>query len=182
VSTEYLEISFCVLSNVIEDRINNQIIDEIIRISPNIIKITHSQGTNTIEVLAVWEEFEIDRRIEDMRTIANVSNVLAVRKKFVKNIKESISISDSVSWSIKRDPVENIRLAEDAKDYYKALSLACKEHVIIECADSNKTFKCFYCSEYYSSEVERVKHIESKHQGKLYYPTPEEFRNRLIDS
>jgi hypothetical protein len=50
--------------------------------------------------------------------------------------------------------------------------------VVIECADSNKTFKCFYCGEYYSSDVERVKHIDSKHQGKLYYPTQDDFANR----
>ena len=50
---------------------------------------------------------------------------------------------------------------------------------LVECAGPNKTFNCFYCSEHYSSDVERVKHIESKHQGKLYYPTPEDFRNRL---
>ena len=53
------------------------------------------------------------------------------------------------------------------------------EDVLVECAGPNKTFKCFYCSEHQSSDLERVKHIESKHQGKLYYPTPEDFRNRL---
>ncbi len=50
--------------------------------------------------------------------------------------------------------------------------------VVIECADSNTTFKCFYCGEYYSSDVERVKHIDSRHQGKLYYPKPDDFANR----
>ena len=124
-SIEYLEISFCVPSNVIDDQINSRIIDEIITISPNIIKLTHSQGTNAIDVSAVWEEFEIDRRIGDIRPIANVSDVLGVRKKFVVNIKESLKISESVSWDIKRDPVENINRAKDAKDYYTAISLAC---------------------------------------------------------
>jgi hypothetical protein len=53
------------------------------------------------------------------------------------------------------------------------------EDVVIECTGSNKKFKCFYCCDYYSSDEERVKHIESKHQGNLFYPTPEDFRNRL---
>ncbi len=53
------------------------------------------------------------------------------------------------------------------------------EDVLVECASPSKTFNCFYCSEHHPSDVERVKHIESKHQGKLYYPTPEDFRNRL---
>jgi hypothetical protein len=53
------------------------------------------------------------------------------------------------------------------------------EDILLGCADSNKTFNCFYCSECHTSDVDRVNHIESKHQGKLYYPTPEDFRNRL---
>jgi hypothetical protein len=42
-----------------------------------------------------------------------------------------------------------------------------------------KRFNCFYCSQYYSSDKERVRHIDSKHPGKLYYPTPEDFEKRL---
>lgn len=53
------------------------------------------------------------------------------------------------------------------------------EDVVIECAGSNKTLKCFYCFENYSSDEERVTHIEYEHPGKMYYPTPEDFRNRL---
>jgi hypothetical protein len=45
------------------------------------------------------------------------------------------------------------------------------EDVVTECADSNKTFKCFYCFENYSSDEERVTHIEYEHPGKMYYPT-----------
>jgi hypothetical protein len=40
-------------------------------------------------------------------------------------------------------------------------------------------FKCFYCSQVCSSNNDRVLHIENEHQGKLYYPTPEDFENRL---
>ncbi len=53
------------------------------------------------------------------------------------------------------------------------------EDVLVESGGPTKTFNCFYCSEHHSSDVERVKHIESKHQGKLYYPTSEDLRNRL---
>jgi hypothetical protein len=41
------------------------------------------------------------------------------------NIKESLEISESVSWDIKRDALVQITRAKDAKDYYKAVSLAC---------------------------------------------------------
>ena len=44
--------------------------DEISRITPSIIIISCTQGTNTIFVLAAWEEFEIDRRLEQIRSVA----------------------------------------------------------------------------------------------------------------
>jgi hypothetical protein len=43
----------------------------------------------------------------------------------------------------------------------------------------HKRFNCFYCNQYYSSDKERIKHIDSNHPGKLYYPTPEDFEKRL---
>lgn len=72
--------------------------------------------------MVCWEEFEIDRRIREILNIHNVSDVLEVRKKFVKNIRESIGLADGISWNIKKDPIGEISRARDAKDYYKALS------------------------------------------------------------
>ena len=43
-----------------------------------------------------------------------------------------------------------------------------------------KKFNCFYCSHSYSSDKERIKHADSEHPGKLYYPTPEDFEKRLL--
>ena len=40
-------------------------------------------------------------------------------------------------------------------------------------------FRCFYCDEFCSNDKERVAHIDYAHPGKLYYPTPEDFENRL---
>jgi len=50
-----------------------------------------------------------------------------------------------------------------------------------EAAKSDKSggFRCFYCNEFYSSDQERVVHIEYSHPGKIYYQTPEDFENRL---
>ena len=42
-----------------------------------------------------------------------------------------------------------------------------------------KRFSCFYCSQTYSSDKESVKHIDYEHRSKLYYPTQEDFENRL---
>jgi hypothetical protein len=43
-----------------------------------------------------------------------------------------------------------------------------------------KKFKCFYCDECFASDLERIKHIDNEHHGKLYYPTPEDFYNREV--
>ena len=43
-----------------------------------------------------------------------------------------------------------------------------------------KRFNCFYCDQAYSSNKERVKHIDYEHPGKLYYSTPEDFEKRLL--
>ena len=43
----------------------------------------------------------------------------------------------------------------------------------------HKRFNCFYCSQTYSSDKERVKHIYFQHLGKLCYPTQEDFEKRL---
>jgi uncharacterized C2H2 Zn-finger protein len=40
-------------------------------------------------------------------------------------------------------------------------------------------FECPYCDQSFSADIERVKHIDLTHLGKLYYPTREEFENRL---
>ncbi len=44
----------------------------------------------------------------------------------------------------------------------------------------HKRFNCFYCDQAYSSDKERIKHIDYQHPGKLYYPTPEDFEKRLL--
>jgi hypothetical protein len=43
----------------------------------------------------------------------------------------------------------------------------------------NKLY-CFYCSQDYPDDKERVKHIDYEHPGKLYYPMPEDFEKRLL--
>jgi|SRR5918999_2566533 hypothetical protein len=53
------------------------------------------------------------------------------------------------------------------------------QHQEQEARQQYKRFSCFYCSQTYSSDKERIKHIDSEHPGKLYYPTQEDFENRL---
>jgi len=44
----------------------------------------------------------------------------------------------------------------------------------------HKRFNCFHCSQAYSSDKERVQHIDAEHPGNMYYPTPEDFEKRLL--
>jgi hypothetical protein len=43
----------------------------------------------------------------------------------------------------------------------------------------NKSFICFYCDKLCPSNKERIAHIDHDHQGRVYYPTPQDFENRL---
>jgi hypothetical protein len=45
--------------------------------------------------------------------------------------------------------------------------------------ESVKEFKCFYCDQLCLDDREHITHIDSEHTGKLYYPTPSDFENRL---
>jgi hypothetical protein len=41
-------------------------------------------------------------------------------------------------------------------------------------------FRCFYCENTSSQDdIERIKHIDIEHPGKLHHPTPEDFDKRL---
>ena len=46
--------------------------------------------------------------------------------------------------------------------------------------EQHKKLNCFYCSQAYSSDKERAMHIDYDHPGKLHYPTPKDFENRLL--
>ena len=44
---------------------------------------------------------------------------------------------------------------------------------------ANTNFSCYHCDESFVSDLERAKHTMGEHPGKLCYPTPEDFDNRL---
>jgi hypothetical protein len=45
----------------------------------------------------------------------------------------------------------------------------------------DKRFKCYHCNEEtrFLTDLERIKHIDIKHPGRLHHPTPEDFDKRL---
>lgn len=42
------------------------------------------------------------------------------------------------------------------------------------------SFKCIHCNQYFASDNNRVEHISLDHPGRMYYPVPEDFQNRLF--
>jgi len=44
----------------------------------------------------------------------------------------------------------------------------------------DRHFKCHYCDEFLIDDKERCYHIDFEHSGKMHYPNPEDFQNRLI--
>jgi glutamate racemase len=125
-SNEFLEISFHVFVDGIQDRIYSRIIEEIGTIAPEIIKTRHTQSTNIIDVLAHWNESRVDESLKVIKKIANVSDVIIEREKHVKNFMEpTIKLTDCFSWTVKEDPIAEIIMALNAKNYYEAISLTC---------------------------------------------------------
>jgi hypothetical protein len=49
----------------------------------------------------------------------------------------------------------------------------------LEQQNNNKQFQCFYCNQYYADDIERVTHIDYEHPGRLHYPMPKDFDDRL---
>jgi hypothetical protein len=44
----------------------------------------------------------------------------------------------------------------------------------------HKKFNCFYYSQIYSSDMERVKHIAIEHPEKMFWPTPEDLESSIM--
>lgn len=124
-SNEFLEVSFHVFVDGIHDRIYSRITEQIGKIAPEIIKTRHTQSTNFIDVLAHWDESRVDESLKEIKKIANVSDVVIEREKHIKNIMEPIKLIDCFSWTDKEDPIAEIIMALNAKNYYSALSLTC---------------------------------------------------------
>jgi len=43
----------------------------------------------------------------------------------------------------------------------------------------SRNFKCHYCSEHHTSDDERIVHIDVEHPGRMFWPKPKDFENRL---
>src|SRR6266496_5153907 len=65
--------------------------------------------------------------IEEIGKIANVKAIRISKKNrlVVRNITDSMTCSDNVSWNLKKEPIGEVTRAKDDKEYYKAISLSC---------------------------------------------------------
>ena len=53
------------------------------------------------------------------------------------------------------------------------------ESIIIVKAEGSSLFKCFYCNDCFSGNLERVNHIDEEHPEKPHYPDEDAFNNRM---
>jgi hypothetical protein len=125
----YVEVSFIIVGDVNDDDIYNQIIETVKRMDDNnIITITHTSGTNTVYASANWNKSEIDKKLEQIRNIANVKNVSIDKENNftpINIVENTIKISNHVSWDIVKDPINEINRAKDDGDYFKAITYSC---------------------------------------------------------
>ena len=80
--SEYIDISFVIVGESTDDRMYSQIIEEVRRLVDDntIVSIVHASSTNTVEVSAHWDQSEIDKKIEKIRKIVNVKDVIIQEK------------------------------------------------------------------------------------------------------
>jgi LEA14-like dessication related protein len=92
---------------LIDDNVYTQIIKSVNKIDGDIISVMHPNGTNTVEVSAKWDESEFDNKIKEIQKIDNVKDIRIYKKNklAVRTISESITLSDSVSWNLEKEPV-----------------------------------------------------------------------------
>ena len=111
-----------------------------------------------------------------------------------KNNITKEGVSNDYSSTIKNEdksqqiPTEDIKSIQEEKDLSNKIFDEAKTNNFIiseereqeqNQGDLHLDFKCFYCDQVCSSNNDRVQHIENEHQGKLHYPTPEDFQDRL---
>jgi hypothetical protein len=87
-------------------------------------------------------------------------------KDIVKTISNDLKLSNKL---FDQDQSNNILYLEQGKNDNRKEQMSYEED----------RFKCFYCNQLCPSNNDRVQHIENEHLGKLYYPNPEDFENRL---
>jgi hypothetical protein len=108
--SKFVEVSINMFGDDIDDRIYKRIIQSLRKIDGGITSVNHSKGTNTIHVSAKWDESEFDNKMESIRKIPNIKNLIFNKHTSVEvGIRESVKISDSVvAWRIKSETAEKI--------------------------------------------------------------------------
>ena len=83
--SDYIEVSLVILGESRDDDIYKQIVEEINKVNGKIVAISHTTGTNVIDVSAHWDEPEIGRKIEQIKRIANVKHIIRPCKVKISN-------------------------------------------------------------------------------------------------
>jgi hypothetical protein len=124
--TDYVKVSFSVIVKNVDQNVHSTIIESLIRIR-GIRGANHTPLTNTINALAHWNEPEVEEKLEQIRSIANVQEVIvqSSNKAVVRAQRENVNASENLSFEIVKDPIGEITRDKEAKDYFKAISYSC---------------------------------------------------------
>ena len=62
--SEYFDVSFVIVHDIVDDLMYSQIIEEVKLIYDDVVSIIHSIVTNTIEAPSHWDQFEVEEKIK----------------------------------------------------------------------------------------------------------------------
>src|SRR5215207_1284023 len=111
--SEYTRVSLVLVGESMDDHVYGRITEEarLLMDDSTVEYIVHAYGTNTVEVLAHLDQSEIGKKIEQLKKIANVKDVVIQEKHRVvqRSVTEpAVNVQDSVSASkhVKRSITE----------------------------------------------------------------------------
>jgi hypothetical protein len=96
-----------------------------------------------------------------------------------RDIQDEYPVQTDISSESEEKQVENTKNTPVSHDSSKNLFGATESNNNVISSSDERRFTCFYCTEPFSNDLDRVQHIDSSHSGKMYYPTQEDFESRL---
>jgi hypothetical protein len=130
--TDYVKVSFSVIAKNVDENVHSTIAESLNRIQ-GIGGVNNTPGTNTINALAHWDESEVKEKLEQIRSIAGIQEVIvqevivhSSNKAVVRAQLEDTNVSEHrPSFEIIKDPIGEVSRAKKDRDYFKAISYSC---------------------------------------------------------
>jgi hypothetical protein len=124
--TDYVKVTFSVIAKNVDKNVHSTIIESLNKIG-GMSDVNHTSGTNTINALAHWDESEVKEKLEQIRSIAGIQEVIvhSGNKAVVRAHREKVNVSDDLSFEFIKDPIGEVSRAKKDRDYFKAITYSC---------------------------------------------------------